>query len=484
MTGPDRKRDGTAASPTIRESQVTQARIPAFHLTAPAGALNDPNGLWADAVGRVHVAYQHNPAGESCLSTGAGSGPKHWGHAWSDDMITWTYGPSVISPTPGWHDCDGAWSGSIVADRKHLYAFYTGVRRRGSGWAESVCSALIDGDAGGIGGMASENKRLLIPAGAAGVGNQFRDPHVTVTDGTALMIVGGDTAEGGRIMSYRSTDLVLWESCGVFFDASSARTILPPDLTDAAWECPQLLRLGDTAVLIISIDRNPRPVVYLVGSADIETGFHAEIWGYVDPAFGSYATYVAPLGNESPCSISWICGPSLSQRRSNDRGHLTMVRRLELRADRHLTARFIRSPHEVADAADMQLRRFCGGFRCSGPTAALVEAALTTEHSDAGLARFRVGTPAEALELDVDSASQQILLRTPVHMTRLEVRSAEIELHVIWDAPIVEIIIDGHSLTHHFMPSDDDVTLSLQLSRGAQAAGTIAVDPDRPSRSP
>ncbi|WP_420624955.1 glycoside hydrolase family 32 protein [Candidatus Poriferisodalis sp.] len=463
---------------------MTQARIPGFHLTAPAGAINDPNGLWADATGRVHVVYQHNPAGGSCLSSGTGSGPKHWGHAWSDDMVTWTHGGSVIAPTPGWHDGDGAWSGSVVVDDKRVHAFYTGVKFQGNRWLESVCSASLD-DAVALDSSIGNAKRLLIPAGNAGVGNQFRDPYVIDIDGNALMIVGGDTADGGRIMAYRSSDLVRWECLGVFFDASRASSLLPPELADATWECPKLLRFGDAAVLILSIDGELRPVVYLVGSASLETGFRADSWGYVDSAFGSYATHVAQLGDYGPCSISWVRGPSLSRRRSDDRGHLTMLRRLELNADRRFTARFVRSPHEVAQAVGMQSRRFCGEVSFSGPRTALFEATLKTDHapSDMRLAHFRIGTADERLDLQVDLALKHVNLRTPNHETSLEVHASEVDLDVVWDAPIVEIIIDGHSLTYNFMPSDDDVTLSLKLSHGAHAAGTIAVEPEQPSGS-
>ena len=460
---------------------MTQAQRPKLHLTAPMGAINDPNGMWADAAGRVHVVYQHNLAGESCLSTGMGSGPKHWGHAWSDDLVVWTHGVSVIAPTPGWHDCDGAWSGSIAVDDTQVHAFYTGVELRGNNWLESVCSTSIDVTATDD-RTTSTDKLLLIPAGDAGAGNQFRDPYVTVADDTAIMIVGGDTAEGGRIMAYRSSDLVRWEPQGVFFDASSASSLLPPELTEATWECPQLLRIGDVAVLIISIDRDPRPVVYVVGSADLESGFRAEKWGLVDSAFGSYATHVTELGDEGPCSISWVRGPSLSNRRSMDRGHLTMVRRLELDAHHRLRTRFVRSPRQAAVAVGMRSCHFEGDLSFSGMKTALLEATLSAERvpTDTRRASFRIGSSQERIELHVDLRRGQITLRTPSHEMSLDAEASEVDLHVVWDAPIAEIIVAGNALTYHFMPHDDDVTLSLELSPDVHGAGTIAVDTEQP----
>ena len=448
-----------------------------LHLAAPVGAINDPNGMWVDAGGRVHVVYQHNLAGESPLSAGPVSGPKHWGHAWSDDMVAWTHGASAIAPTPGWHDCDGAWSGSIVVEDICVQAFYSGVRFQGDSWLESVCSATIN-RAATVGSSTSDAKRLLIAAGDARDGNHFRDPYVAFHDGKAIMIVGGGTAEGGRLMAYSSSDLVGWEPQGVFFDASRASSLLPHDLTEAVWECPQLLMLDNAAVLIFSVDREPRPVVYLVGSADPEYGFSAETWGYVDCAFGSYATHAAELSDEGPCSISWVRGPSLSTRRSIDRGHLTMIRRLELDDQRRLLARFARSPHQVATAVGMQPRRIEGDISFNGMKTALLEARLRTDHEPTGtrLAELRIGSPLEWIRLNIDLRQRRAALRTPHHEMTLDVQSPEVELEVVWDAPIVEVIAGGNSLTYHFLADDDDVTLSLELSPGVKATSVVAVD--------
>ena len=458
---------------------MTQARIPGFHLTAPVGAINDPNGLWADATGRIHVVYQHNPGGESCLSSGTGSGPKHWGHAWSDDMVAWTHGGSVIAPTPRWHDSDGAWSGSIVADDTDVHAFYTGVRLQGDDWLESVCGASIDG-AATVDSSIGQAKRLLIPAGDAGIGNQFRDPYVTVADGTAIMIVGGDTPEGGRVMAYRSADFVRWDPLGVFFGASRGSSLLPPELTEATWECPQLLRFEDAAVLILSIDRGPRPVVYLVGSANLDQGFHAERWGFIDSAFGSYATHVADIDDEGPFSISWVRGPTLSRLRSRDRGHLTMIRRLELDAHQRLLARFVRSPRQVAHAVGMTPWHFEGDIHFSGMKTALLEVTLKVNGAPSGTRRsdFRIGSSKECIRLLFELQRHRVILQTPIREMSLEVHPSEVELHVVWDAPIAEVIVGGNSATYHFMP-DDDVTLSLEVSPDVEAAGIVAVDTEQ-----
>ena len=470
---------GLGGGSTIHGPQMTHNQGPTLHLTAPVGAINDPNGMWVDSEGRVHVVYQHNPAGGSCLSAGAGSGPKHWGHAWSDDLVAWTHEGSAISPTSRWHDCDGAWSGSVFVDHKRIVAFYTGVRFLGYGWSESVCSATIDGSEVNGG----DAKRLLIPAGAADGGNQFRDPYVTVEeDGAAIMIVGGGTDEGGRLMGYSSSDLVGWEPRGVFFDASRASSLLPRQLYEAVWECPQLLRFQDDSALIFSVDRKPRPVVYLVGSSDLDSGFCADRWGLVDNAFGSYATHVADLGNEGPCSISWIRGPALSERRAMDPGHLTLIRRLELDSRRRLATRFARSPRQMASAVGMRPRHFEGGIRFSGMSTALLEATIRVDRvaTNAEPAALRIGSPQEWLGLRIEPRHHRATLCTPRHEMTLDVGAPDIGLEVVWDAPIVEIIVGGKSMTYHFMPNRDDMVLSLDVPPGLQLSGVVAVDTEQP----
>ena len=106
MTNHTSARPDVAATDLAARAALDPHR-PAFHFVAPAGWLNDPNGL-TQRDGWYHLFYQYNPFA-------AVHDRIHWGHARSTDLMHWEHLPIALEPGDG-PDVDGCWSGVLVDD--------------------------------------------------------------------------------------------------------------------------------------------------------------------------------------------------------------------------------------------------------------------------------------------------------------------------------------------------------------------------------
>ena len=80
------------------DGNVKNSKYPVgYHITPLAGLLNDPNGL-VKFEGIYHVFYQLNPTDTIHKN-------KHWGHIYSEDLITWHRAPIALAPD-AWYDKD------------------------------------------------------------------------------------------------------------------------------------------------------------------------------------------------------------------------------------------------------------------------------------------------------------------------------------------------------------------------------------------
>jgi len=232
--------------------------------------MNDPNGLFF-VDGRLHVTYPHNPDAPEW-------GRMHVGHADTGDLVTWRHLPLALSPDPQGPDSFGCWSGCVVDDRPVAELLYTGARLEDGLRRQSVCRATSDDPERVV--WVKDPANPLIDSLPPGIDpDLFRDPFVWRDGDAWQMLLGAGTTYGyGTVLRYDSPDLRRWTYRGAILDGAELDPGTGAD--GPMWECPQLLRLDGTDVLIVSVvDRAPgiRPshVAALVGR--LEGGrFHVE----------------------------------------------------------------------------------------------------------------------------------------------------------------------------------------------------------------
>jgi beta-fructofuranosidase len=204
---------------------------PVYHFTAPAGWLNDPNGL-TQRDGEYHLFYQFNPYEPLHHRI-------HWGHAVSTDLVHWRDLPIALTPSDG-PDVDGCWSGVLVYDGDTPTIVYSG--RHGE--RELPCVATGSPDLVEWTKVA-ENPVIAAPPADVEV-TAFRD-HCVWREGDAWrqLIGSGIRGQGGTAFLYESTDLREWAYVGpLLVGDSAAGEAGAPDWTGTMWECVDLFRVG------------------------------------------------------------------------------------------------------------------------------------------------------------------------------------------------------------------------------------------------
>ena len=85
----------------------------------------------------------------------------------------------------------------------------------------------------------------------------FRDPKVSCIEGVYHMVVGTGDKSSGKVLLFRSTDLLRWDYAGILFEGEEYAHCI---------ECPDLFPLGDKYVLMFSkIGGKERATHFAVG---------------------------------------------------------------------------------------------------------------------------------------------------------------------------------------------------------------------------
>lgn len=282
---PKRQPEFTALRETISDTN----HRPAYHFTPPANWLNDPNGLvkWN---GRYHLFYQYNPAGPF-------HGSIHWGHAVSDDLVTWEDRPIALTPEPESPDERGCWSGCFVDDDGTPTVLYTG----GNGHEQLPCLARATDDTLEMWEKIQNNPVIDAPPQNIDILDsidwraEFRDHCVWRKNETWYQLIGsGIDGEGGAALLYRSDNLIEWEYCQPLLTGDWRKT-------GPIWECPELLQFDSGSLLHIS---DYSTVDYFVGKYDDdENQFEPADQGILD-----HGVFYAPQSFEDDAGRTLMFG--------------------------------------------------------------------------------------------------------------------------------------------------------------------------------
>jgi beta-fructofuranosidase len=387
---------------------------PHLHFTPRSGWMNDPHGLTHHR-GRYHLFFQH-AAGRTTW------GPEQsWGHATSDDLLHWTEHDVVLAPGDGDH---GVWSGSIaVPGRGPAALFYTSAEE-GEPQIGRVRLARPEDDS-----WTRWRKGPVVAGLPPGVeATALRDPFVLHDGRGWRMILGAGLSGGsGAALTYVSDDLERWTYDGVL--ATRHRSATDP-WTGAMWECPQLLRVADRWVLVVSAwsAEGPDNEAYAIGDL-VDGRFVAETWGRLSHGPSSYAASAFVDADGDPCLIHWMRGVadpagrwvgahSLPQRLELTGGRLVVLPHPAVAAARTGSTTIREASDERTDPCDVE-------WTLDDPVAA---ASLTIAGADGPQARL-------------DAADGNLTIRVGDDSWEMPIGGPEIRL--ILDGPTLEVFTSG-----------------------------------------
>ncbi|MGG1398048.1 glycoside hydrolase family 32 protein [Bacillus salipaludis] len=263
-----------------------------YHFMAPAGWINDPNGL-VQYKGEYQLFYQHYPYDSKW-------GPMHWGHAKSKDLVHWEHLPVAMAPSEPYDSGEvpgcGCFSGSAVIDGEELVLIYTGhVDNK-----EPMQVQCIATSENGI-QFEKYPQNPVIDDYPVDGSPDFRDPKVWKHHEQWYMVVGSKKNGKGKALLYVSTNLTSWEYVGVAAESDGTQGDM--------WECPDLFPLEHKHVLLVSPmygKQNEQPF-YVIGEMNYDNGvFTQQISRTLDYGFDFYAPQTLLDDKGRRIMIGWM----------------------------------------------------------------------------------------------------------------------------------------------------------------------------------
>lgn len=278
----------------IEKTNLKQRHL--YHLMPPIGWMNDPNGVIYYR-GQYHVFYQFYPYE-------AQWGPMHWGHAVSNDLLTWQHLPIALSPDMTYED--GCFSGGAIEVNHQLYLLYTSHYHQGYQKQEQSLAISSDGIT-----FEKHIKNPIIkiddlPDFASKI--DFRDPNPVIIEGKKFLLVGSSTKDNkGQIIIYKTEDYITYQYLN---------TIQVDPYFGEIAECPDLFELDGKHVLLFSSTnlkeenerfKNINSSLYAVGKFDVETGaFEVEHIDEIDSGHHFYAPQTLLGPQNERVMIAWM----------------------------------------------------------------------------------------------------------------------------------------------------------------------------------
>lgn len=426
-----------------------------FHLDAPLGLINDPNGL-VFFKGQYHLFFQWNP-----FETSHGS--KFWGHATSTNLLTWTLQPPALAPVE-WYEKNGCYSGSAVVWNEKLYLFYTGNVKSTDGRETYQCLATSDD---GI-TFHKEGPLIYLPKGYTA---HFRDPKVVRQDESWLMLIGAQNEAGrGAIVFYKSVDLYDWSLDCVIDERQLDGSIEMGYM----WECPDFIDYGEQKIVIMSPQgmepnglsfHNLFQSGYVVRS-DYQVGLEQPFGHFreLDHGFDFYAPQSYEMPDGRRILIAWM-GMSDDTEASHPTLHNRWIHALtiprELRWNGH---KLLQSPvkelKELRSPCHWEGRVF-NGITIPHSQAGAIE--IIIDDIDAGSNSFTLNFHDE-VSLSYNQGVGRFVMKRRHFKTGMtgmdEARQCELheltKLHVIIDQSSIEVFINDGSTTFtaRFFPTE------------------------------
>lgn len=227
-----------------------------YHVAAPVGWINDPNGF-TYYKSEYHLFYQYYPYDSVW-------GPMHWGHVASRDLVHWRYLPTALVP-----EKEQCFSGSAVVDGDTMILMYTGhVNLDAEPWANETQYIAYSND--GI--TFQKYERNPVISAAPNNSPDFRDPKAWKHGDYWYVVIGSKTDDQrGRVLLYRSPDMINWEFLNVLAESNGDSYM---------YECPDFFELDGKHILLMSPQgmepqgdryKNLHQTGYIIGSFNYDT---------------------------------------------------------------------------------------------------------------------------------------------------------------------------------------------------------------------